>query len=384
MLGTVDRELRLPDRRCARRRRRHARCSRRADALAARGLSFARRARRARLAVPSHRRRAGRAGGGGELRRRRADRRLRGAIHAGSGAARLPDLRAGTRRSRARARRGDGLRDDAAAPARVRACAPRRGHAVARRRASAPRPRAPSRADARVGIEHRRRCDRRRRRSRRRPRAADAAPAADVVPLPTDPAAWPGVRRAVSSSPAWPRNSPRRPSSSRSTATSLTLALPATHKHLADKAYADKLKVALEHATGRKLLLAFEVGDAPHGVARRDRSARARARRKAQREAAFRDEPFVRDARSTRVRRRKVDDARFDHAGSIASSGRSRQLNAAYSDDPRTGIDHDEEPARRPHEAGAADAGQHEAGAGGARADRGRGPGRRGPGQGRR
>ena len=35
----------------------------------------------------------------------------------------------------------------------------------------------------------------------------------------------------------------------------LSLAIPASHKHLADKAYADKLKVALEAATGRKLLL---------------------------------------------------------------------------------------------------------------------------------
>ena len=32
----------------------------------------------------------------------------------------------------------------------------------------------------------------------------------------------------------------------------LTLALPAVHKHLADKAYSDKLKVALDQATGRK------------------------------------------------------------------------------------------------------------------------------------
>ena len=75
----------------------------------------------------------------------------------------------------------------------------------------------------------------------------------------------------------------------------LTLALPAAHKHLADKAYADKLKVALEQATGRKLLLAFEVGRGGRIVARRAaRSASARRpRRKA--EAAFRDEPFVRD-----------------------------------------------------------------------------------------
>ena len=65
----------------------------------------------------------------------------------------------------------------------------------------------------------------------------------------------------------------------------LTLALPATHKHLADKAYADKLKVALEQATGRKLLLAFEVGDAADASLAAQESASAREAQGAQREA---------------------------------------------------------------------------------------------------
>jgi DNA polymerase-3 subunit gamma/tau len=74
----------------------------------------------------------------------------------------------------------------------------------------------------------------------------------------------------------------------------LTLALPATHKHLADRAYSDKLKSALEQATGRKLLLAFEVGAAADSsLAAQER--RTRAEEKAKAEAAFRDEPFVRD-----------------------------------------------------------------------------------------
>ncbi|MGE5171090.1 MAG: DNA polymerase III subunit gamma/tau [Rudaea sp.] len=74
----------------------------------------------------------------------------------------------------------------------------------------------------------------------------------------------------------------------------LSLAIPATHKHLADKAYADKLKAALEGATGRKLLLAFEIGDGADGsLAAIERRERARAR--AESEAAFRNEPFVRD-----------------------------------------------------------------------------------------
>jgi DNA polymerase-3 subunit gamma/tau len=74
----------------------------------------------------------------------------------------------------------------------------------------------------------------------------------------------------------------------------LSLAIPATHKHLADKAYADKLKAALEAATGRKLLLAFEIGENSDGslaaIARRERE-----QARAEGEAAFRSEPFVRD-----------------------------------------------------------------------------------------
>jgi len=74
----------------------------------------------------------------------------------------------------------------------------------------------------------------------------------------------------------------------------LTLAIPASHKHLADKAYADKLKAALEATTGRKLLLAFEIGDSSDAsLAAIERRERARA--KAEGEIAFRNEPFVRD-----------------------------------------------------------------------------------------
>jgi DNA polymerase-3 subunit gamma/tau len=67
-----------------------------------------------------------------------------------------------------------------------------------------------------------------------------------------------------------------------------------SHKHLADKAYADKLKAAIEAATGRKVLLAFEIGDDGDGsLAAIERRERAQA--KAESEAAFRNEPFVRE-----------------------------------------------------------------------------------------
>jgi DNA polymerase-3 subunit gamma/tau len=74
----------------------------------------------------------------------------------------------------------------------------------------------------------------------------------------------------------------------------LTLALPAAHKHLADKAYADKLKAALEQATGRKWMLAFEVGS-PAEASLAAQKNREQAGEKAKAEAAFRDEPFVQD-----------------------------------------------------------------------------------------
>src|SRR4029453_10351842 len=71
----------------------------------------------------------------------------------------------------------------------------------------------------------------------------------------------------------------------------VSLAIPATHKHLADKAYADRLKAALAAAPGRKLLLAFEIGEASDGsLAALERRQRAQA--KAEGEAAFRKEPF--------------------------------------------------------------------------------------------
>ena len=75
-----------------------------------------------------------------------------------------------------------------------------------------------------------------------------------------------GVRRGAQAHRRWRRSSPRRPSSCAATGHVLTLALPAAHKHLADKAYADKLQ-------GRA-----RRGDRPQAAARlRGRVARAEA-----------------------------------------------------------------------------------------------------------
>jgi DNA polymerase-3 subunit gamma/tau len=77
----------------------------------------------------------------------------------------------------------------------------------------------------------------------------------------------------------------------------LVLGVPEAARHLTDKAYADKLKAALEQATGRRLRLRFEMGDvADSTLAAQEKRERDAAR--ARTEAAFRDDPFVQDVLS--------------------------------------------------------------------------------------
>jgi DNA polymerase III subunit gamma/tau len=121
----------------------------------------------------------------------------------------------------------------------------------------------------------------------------EAATPREVVALPEDPARWPEF---VASLRLTGMAAQLAAQTELKTVAghALTLALPVAHKHLADKMYADKLKSALELATGRKLLLAFEVGAvADASLAASEKRDRAEARAKG--EAAFRDEPFVRD-----------------------------------------------------------------------------------------
>ena len=120
-----------------------------------------------------------------------------------------------------------------------------------------------------------------------------AAPAGPVVALPEDPAAWTGFVAALKLTGMAAQLAAQTELIAVNN-NALTLALPVAHKHLADKVFADKLKVALEQATGRRLLLAFEVGASTESsLAATERRERADA--KAKGEAAFRDEPFVRD-----------------------------------------------------------------------------------------
>jgi len=61
--------------------------------------------------------------------------------------------------------------------------------------------------------------------------------------------------------------------------------------------YADKLKSALEKVTGKRMLLAFEVGAATD-VSLASQQQRERSETRARTEAAFNEEPFVRDVLS--------------------------------------------------------------------------------------
>jgi DNA polymerase III subunit gamma/tau len=118
----------------------------------------------------------------------------------------------------------------------------------------------------------------------------DSAPR---VELPTDLARWPAFVASLKLPPIAAQLAAQTELKSIA-GTVLTLALPGAHKHLADKVYSDKLKIALEGATGRKWLLAFEVGAiADSSLAAQEK--RARKAKQAETEAAFRDEPFVRE-----------------------------------------------------------------------------------------
>jgi len=129
------------------------------------------------------------------------------------------------------------------------------------------------------------------------PVTAAPPPPGPVVALPAEPAAWPEFVAALKLTGMAAQLAAQTELKAINN-NALTLALPVAHKHLADKVFADKLKSALEQATGRRLLLAFEVGAATESsLAATEKRERAEARAKG--EAAFRDEPFVRDLLAT-------------------------------------------------------------------------------------
>ncbi|HEX9276971.1 MAG TPA: DNA polymerase III subunit gamma/tau [Casimicrobiaceae bacterium] len=72
------------------------------------------------------------------------------------------------------------------------------------------------------------------------------------------------------------------------------LAVPEASRHLTDRAYADKLKMAIEQALGRRVRLRFETGGAAAATLAAQEK-RERDAAQASTEAAFRDDPFVQD-----------------------------------------------------------------------------------------
>ena len=77
----------------------------------------------------------------------------------------------------------------------------------------------------------------------------------------------------------------------------LLLTVPEASRHLTDKAYADKLKAALDEALRRRVRLRFDIGGASTAsLAVLEKRERAEAQSKT--EAAFRDDPFVQDVLS--------------------------------------------------------------------------------------
>ena len=125
------------------------------------------------------------------------------------------------------------------------------------------------------------------------PSAAPAPAASPKVALPAEPSAWPAFVASLNLT-GMARELAAQTEMRRLEGHALTLALPAAHQHLTGKTYADRLRSALEQATGTRLLLAFEVGEAATDSLA-ERNAREKSETRAKNEAAFRDEPFVRD-----------------------------------------------------------------------------------------
>jgi DNA polymerase-3 subunit gamma/tau len=75
------------------------------------------------------------------------------------------------------------------------------------------------------------------------------------------------------------------------------LAIPEASRHLTDRAYGDKLKMAIEQFLGRRVRLRFEVGGAA-ATTLAAQEKRERDAAQAKTEAAFRDDPFVQDVLS--------------------------------------------------------------------------------------
>jgi DNA polymerase III subunit gamma/tau len=125
------------------------------------------------------------------------------------------------------------------------------------------------------------------------PAAAPALTPAAGMALPADPAAWPAFVAGLKLSGIVGQLAAQT-GLVRCAGRDLVLGVPEAQWHLTDKAYADKLKAALDDATATKVRLTFEMtSNAEASLAAQAR--RERADQKAKTESTFREEPFVRE-----------------------------------------------------------------------------------------
>jgi DNA polymerase-3 subunit gamma/tau len=120
--------------------------------------------------------------------------------------------------------------------------------------------------------------------------AADAARAAITVP---EPEAWPAFVAALKLS-GMALQLAAQTALKAVAGNEFVLAVPESARHLTDRAYADKLKAAMEQALGRRVRLRFEIGGST-GTTLAAQEKRERDVAQAKTEAAFRDDPFVQD-----------------------------------------------------------------------------------------
>jgi DNA polymerase-3 subunit gamma/tau len=124
--------------------------------------------------------------------------------------------------------------------------------------------------------------------------APDRGAAPAMRALPVDPAQWPSFVAALKLTGVAGQLAAQT-ELVRCTGRELTLGLPESQRHLTDKSYVDKLTAAIADATGARPRIVFEfASSADSSLAAQER--RERAEQKAKTEAAFRDEPFVREA----------------------------------------------------------------------------------------
>jgi DNA polymerase-3 subunit gamma/tau len=128
------------------------------------------------------------------------------------------------------------------------------------------------------------------------PIVPSAAPTAQVLTEAPEPAAWPAFVAGMKLS-GMALQLAAQTELKAVAGNEFVLAVPEASRHLTDRAYADKLKAAIEQVLGRRVRLRFEIGGAA-ATTLAAQEKRERDATQAKTEAAFRDDPFVQDVLS--------------------------------------------------------------------------------------